>query len=66
MNFLSEIYWTIRWKIEDALYTIKDKLNKDSYDVEPFVGESYIEEIEEKPKKKKAKKKSAKKTKKSV
>jgi len=66
MNFLNEIYWNIKFKIEDAFYAIKDKLNKNSYEVEPFVGESYIEEIEEKPKKKKAKKKSAKKTKKSV
>jgi len=64
MNFLSEIYWTIKWKIEDALYAIKDKFNNDKY--EPFVGEEYIEEVEEKPKKKKTKKKSVKKVKKSV
>jgi hypothetical protein len=61
MNFLSEIYWTIKWKIEDALYAIKDKLNANSYEVEPFVGEQYVEEIEVKPKKKKVKKKSVKK-----
>ena len=77
MNFLSEIYWTIKWKIEDALYAIKDKLNNHSYEVEPFVGEEYTTELdqaegisgawEEKlKKKKKAKKKSAKKGKKSV
>ena len=56
MNFLSEIYWTIKWKIEDALYAIKDKFNNDKYDA-PFVGEEYVEEVEVKPKKKKAKKK---------
>jgi len=56
MNFLSEIYWTIKWKIEDAFYAVKDKFNNDSYEIE------HIEEIEEKPKKKKSKKKSAKKS----
>jgi len=77
MNFLNEIYWNIKFKIEDAFYAIKDKLNNNSYEVEPFVGEEYISELDqaegiagawvEKPKKKKkAKKKSAKKTKKSV
>ncbi|NBW19553.1 MAG: hypothetical protein EBR82_67425 [Caulobacteraceae bacterium] len=66
MNFLNEIYWNIKFKIEDAIYAIKDKLNNKSYDVEPFVGEEYIEEVEVKPKKKKAKKKSVKKVKKSV
>jgi len=55
MNFLSEIYWPIKWKIEDALYAIKDKFNNQECD--PFVGEEYVEEIEDKPKKKKAKKK---------
>jgi hypothetical protein len=77
MNFLNEIYWNIKFKIEDAFYAIKDKLNKNSYEVEPFVGEEYTSELdqaegiagawEEKPKKKKkVKKKSVKKTKKSV
>jgi len=55
MNFLSEIYWTIKWKIEDALNAIKDKFNNEQYDA-PFVGEEYV--VEDKPKKKKAKKKS--------
>jgi hypothetical protein len=64
MNFLFEIYWTIKWKIEDALNAIKDKYNN-----EPFVGEEVVaswadEEIEVKPKKKKAKKKSKNKSKK--
>jgi hypothetical protein len=75
MNFLNEIYWDIKWKIEDAFNAIKDKFNKNSYEVEPFVGEYNDneisaswedEEIEVKPKKKKAKKKSVKKAKKSV
>ena len=55
MNFLTEIYFTIKWKIEDALFAIKDKFNNDKY--EPFVGEEYITEIEDKPKKKKSKSK---------
>jgi len=77
MNFLTEIYWNIKWKIEDAFYAIKDKLNNNSYESESFVGEEYVTELDqaegiagawqEKPKKKKkAKKKSAKKVKKSV
>ena len=56
MNFITELYWTIRWKIEDALYSIKDKFNNEQ-SCEPFVGEEYITEIVDKPKKKKAKKK---------
>jgi hypothetical protein len=66
MNWLIDLYWDVRFKIEDAFYAIKDKLDSKSYDVEPFVGEEYIEEVEEKPKKKKSKKKSVKKVKKSV
>jgi hypothetical protein len=57
MNFLTEIYWNIKWKIEDAFYAIKDKLNNTPYDVEPFVGEEYAEEVKVKPKKKKSKSK---------
>ena len=55
MNFITDLYFTIKWKIEDALFAIKDKFNNEQY--EPFVGEEYLEEIEDKPKKKKAKKK---------
>lgn len=57
MNFLTEIYWNIKWKIEDAFYVIKDKLNNTHYDVEPFVGEEYVEEVKPKKKKSKSKKK---------
>jgi hypothetical protein len=65
MNFLTEIYWAIKFKIEDAIYTIKDKFSKkDVFD--SFIGEEYISEIDEKPKKKRIKKKSVKKIKKSV
>ena len=55
MNFITDLYFTIKWKIEDALFAIKDKFNNEQY--EPFVDEEYLEEIEDKPKKKKAKKK---------
>ena len=65
MNLITELYWTIKWKIEDALYAIKDILNKEE-SCDPFVGEEYITDMEQKPKKKKSKKKSVKKTKKSV
>jgi hypothetical protein len=57
MNFITDLYFTIKWKIEDALNAIKDKFNNEQYDA-PFVGEEYVEEVEVKPKKKKAKKKS--------
>jgi len=56
MNFITDLYFTIKWKIEDALNAIKDKFNNEQYDA-PFVGEEYVEEVEVKPKKKKAKKK---------
>ena len=76
MNWLTDLYWNIRIKIEDKIYEWQTnrelaKLEKDDV---PFVGEyndeivtSWAdEEVELKPKKKKAKKKSAKKAKKSV
>lgn len=56
MNFITDLYFTIKWKIEDALFAIKDKFNNNQYD-DSFVAEEYVEEIEVKPKKKKAKKK---------
>jgi hypothetical protein len=56
MNLITDLYFTIKWKIEDALFAIKDKFNNDKYDA-PFVAEEYVEEVEVKPKKKKAKKK---------
>jgi hypothetical protein len=73
MNWLINLYWDARFKIEDAISDWKwnRELNKEDA---PFVGEyndneivaSWAdEEVEVKPKKKK-KKKSAKKTKKSV
>jgi hypothetical protein len=73
MNWLINLYWDARFKIEDAISDWKwnRELNKEDA---PFVGEYNDEavtswedeEVEVKPKKKKAKKKSAKKTKKSV
>ena len=76
MNWLTDLYWNIRIKIEDKIYEWQTnrelaKLEKDDV---PFVGEyndeivtSWAdEEVELKPKKKKAKKKSANKAKKSV
>lgn len=69
MNWLWNIIDPIKWKIEDAIWFIKDKieLHKELKDID---GEwdkiEDVEEIEVKSKKKKAKKKSAKKAKKSV
>ena len=74
MNWLTDLYWNIRLKIEDKIYQwqIDRELNKEDA---PFVGEYNDnevsaswedEEVEVKPKKKKAKKKSVKKAKKSV
>jgi len=56
MNWLTNLFWDIRFKIEDAIYDWKNKSdlaewdNEDSTDLD-------VEEIEVKPKKKKAKKK---------
>ena len=80
MNWLTNLFWDIRFKIEDAISDWKwnRELNKEDA---PFVGEYndeeldqangisgawQDEEVEKKPKKKKAKKKSVKKGKKSV
>ena len=80
MNWLINLYWDVRFKIEDKISDWKwnRELNKEDA---PFVGEYndeeldqangisgswQDEEIEKKPKKKKSKKKSVKKTKKSI
>ena len=76
MNWLTNLFWDIRFKIEDTISDWKwnRELNKEDA---PFVGEYCDndneivanwadEEVEVKPKKKKAKKKSVKKAKKSV
>jgi hypothetical protein len=76
MNWLIDLYWNIRIKIEDKFYQwqIDRELGKIENEDAPFVGEYndevsptwQDEEAEVKPKKKKAKKKSVKKAKKSV
>ena len=80
MNWLINLYWDVRFKIEDAISDWKwnRELNKedasfvDEYNNEELNQANGIsgawqdEEVEVKPKKKKAKKKSAKKGKKSV
>jgi hypothetical protein len=76
MNWLINLYWDVRFKIEDAISDWKwnRELNKedatfvDEYnDSDNEIVASWAdEEVEVKPKKKKAKKKSVKKTKKSV
>jgi hypothetical protein len=77
MNWLIDLYWDIRFKIEDKFFewqTARELAKLEKEDA-PFVGEYNDneisaswedEELEVKPKKKKAKKKSAKKAKKSV
>lgn len=59
MNWLTNLFWDIRFKIEDAIYDWKNKADLNKWDVEDFDSE----EVEVKPKKKK---KSIKKAKKSV
>ena len=76
MNWLIDLYWDVRFKIEDkiSLWKVERELAKLDKEDAPFIGEyndevvaSWAdEEVEVKPKKKKAKKKSAKKAKKSV
>ena len=80
MNWLINLYWDVRFKIEDAISDWKwnRELNKedasfvDEYNDEELNQANGIsgawqdEEVEVKPKKKKAKKKSVKKAKKSV
>jgi hypothetical protein len=73
MNWLINLYWDARFKIEDAISDWKwnRELNKeDSSFVDEHNDEVVAswedEEVEVKPKKKKAKKKSVKKAKKSI
>lgn len=69
MNWLLNIFDSIKWKIEDAVWAIQDKikLSKELKEIDAEWDTSeQVEEIEVKPKKKKAKKKSVKKAKKSV
>jgi len=69
MNWLINIFDSIKWKIEDAVWAIQDKI-KLAKELKAIDAEwdstQDVEEVEVKPKKKKAKKKSAKKAKKSV
>jgi hypothetical protein len=69
MNWLLNIFDNIKWKIEDAIWAIQDKiqLNKELKDIDAEWDKiKDVEEIEVKPKKKKVKKKSVRKAKKSV
>lgn len=63
MNWLTNLFWDIRFKIEDAIYDWKNKAEVAKWDAENSMDFS-SEEVEVKPKKKK--KKSVKKAKKSV
>jgi hypothetical protein len=80
MNWLLNIFDNIKWKIEDAIWAIQDKIqfNKELKDIKIQLNKELkdidaewdkikdVEEIEVKPKKKKVKKKSVRKAKKSV
>ena len=63
MNWLTNLFWDIRFKIEDAIYDWKNKADSTEWDREDSM-DFASEEVEVKPKKKK--KKSVKKAKKSV
>ena len=60
MNWLINIFDSIKWKIEDAIWAIQDriKLNKELKSIDKKW--ENIKEIEIKPKKKKSKKKNKK------
>ena len=62
MNWLTNLFWDIRFKIEDAIYDWKSKADLAEWDREDSM-DFASEEVEVKPKKKK---KSVKKAKKSV
>jgi hypothetical protein len=62
MNWLTNLFWDIRFKIEDAIYDWKNKADSTEWDREDSM-DFISEEVEVKPKKKK---KSVKKAKKSV
>ena len=62
MNWLTNLFWDIRFKIEDAIYDWKNKADLSEWDREDSM-DFDSEEVEVKPKKKK---KSVKKAKKSV
>jgi len=74
MNWLINLYWDVRFKIEDKISDWKwnrelnkeDALFVDEYNDNEISASWEDEEVGVKPKKKKAKKKSVKKTKKSV
>jgi hypothetical protein len=76
MNWLTDLYWNIRLKIEDKIYEWQAnrelaRLEKEDVafadeDNNEVMASWEDEEVEVKPKKKKAKKKSVKKAKKSV
>ena len=63
MNWLTNLFWDIRFKIEDAIYDWKNKADLAEWDRENSMDFDSEEVTEVKPKKKK---KSAKKAKKSV
>ena len=62
MNWLLNIFDNIKWKIEDAVWAIQDKikLEKELKDIDSEWDN--LEEVEVKPKKKKKSKKKTKKT----
>ena len=63
MNWLTNLFWDIRFKIEDAIYDWKNKADLAEWDREnsmDFDSEEVAEVAEVKPKKKKKSKKSKK------
>ena len=57
MNWLTNLFWDIRLKIEDTIYDWKSKGDLAEWDREDSIALDSEEEVEVKPKKKKAKKK---------
>lgn len=57
MNWLTNLFWDIRFKIEDAICDWRNKSDLAKWDREDSIAFDSEEEVEVKPKKKKAKKK---------
>lgn len=60
VDFLDTVRWVVAWKLEDAKNAVSGLFASKKEEVDPFVGESYIEEpvVKKKAVKKSKKKKS--------
>lgn len=66
MNWVLNLLEDIKWKVQDFVWAVQDKVEMWKLDKEINNDTFDVEEIEVKPKKKKSKKKNVKKNKKSI